>query len=91
MSASSHCPHSDVHIQVNCAHSGDSNTKYLEISARCKICDIAMEFPCRDVGLSPDFPAVSLDFAEIRVPMRAFGEEKSGSQFGYRIRIGSDA
>lgn len=89
MSASARCPHVDVHIHVNCAHVGDSNTKYLEITARCKTCDVPMVFPCGNAGSSPMFPAVNVDGSEIRVPMRAEGEEPEGSQLGYSIeRIG---
>ena len=86
MSASGQCPHPDVHIDLNHARCGDSNTHHLEIKILCKVCRASMAFPCRDMGLSPNHPATSPDGLEIRLPFRGEGEEPTGSQLGFTIK-----
>lgn len=81
------CPHSDVHIHINHATSGDTNVAYLELSAKCNLCAKDMEFRCSAYGSSPNEPMVSVDQLEIRLPMIGQGEEVTGKPAGYRISV----
>lgn len=86
MNATSQCHHPDVHIHVNHHRSGDSNTQYLEITARCTVCDVAMAFQGCPFGLSPWQPTMAPDGSEIRIPMRGAGEKPEGSQIEALIK-----
>lgn len=85
--ASTRCPHSDLHFHLNNAGFGNTNVHYLEITARCKICDKRMVFRGVPVGMTPDHPAASLDGTEIRLPFLAEGEEYDGKAMGYQLTV----
>lgn len=85
MSASTQCPHSDLHLNINNAGFGDTNLHYLEITARCKICGKRAAFR-GPMGMMPDQPAVAPDGSEIRVPFIFEGEQLTGKPMGFSIR-----
>lgn len=84
--ASTSCPHSDLHIEINNAGFGDSNIHYLEIKARCKICDKPLAFRGAPLGLSPMQPTMAFDGSEIRIPFLVEGEEYDGKALGFTGR-----
>lgn len=84
MSASTQCPHNDLHFELNNQCFGDTNLHYLEISARCKICDKQMLFRGPG-GLSPAHPTVSLFGDQVNLPFLGEGEEVTGKPTGYSI------
>lgn len=83
--ASSVCPHSDLHIHVDHVHLADSNTAYLDITAKCNICGAPMAFQGCPLGVSPKQPTMALDGSVIHIPMRAAGEEPTGRQDGFAL------
>lgn len=87
MSASSQCPHSDVHIHVNHHRFGDTNLQYLEITAKCRICETDMVFRGAPLGSSPDHPAMSPDGREMRLPMLGDDEDLIGKPAGFSIEV----
>lgn len=89
MAASSQCPHSDLHIEVNNASFGDTNLHYLEIRATCRICSKRIAFRGAPNGMSPEFPTMAPDGSEVRLPFLADGEELIGRPIGFTIRRGA--
>lgn len=85
MSASTQCPHSDLHIDVNNAGFGNTNLHYLEIKAHCTICGKPAVFR-GPVGMQPDHPAMSLAGDEVRLPFVIEGETYDGKAHGYSVR-----
>lgn len=83
---SAQCPHSDLHFNLNNAAFGNTNLHYLEISAKCTICNIEMVFR-GPTGMSPEFPACSLDGKEIRLPFLGDGETLIGKPIGFSVRV----
>jgi len=84
--ASLHCPHSDLHFHLNNVGASDTNLHYLEITAKCSICDIDMVFRGGLMGISPNHPTCSVDGKEMRIPFLGEGEELTGSPIGYSIK-----
>lgn len=87
MTASTQCPHSELHFSLNNAAFGNTNLHYLEIKAVCKICDKPMVFRGVPVGMSPDGPAASLDGTELRLPFMSEGDELTGKPIGFSVRV----
>jgi hypothetical protein len=85
MSASSQCPHSDIHYHLNHHRSGDTNLMYLEITAKCSICNGDMAFRGAPMGSSPNHPAMSPDGKEMRLPFLCEGEDLTGKPIGFTI------
>jgi len=83
MSATVQCPHSDLHIAVNHVAFGDTNVHYLEIRARCKVCDRPVVFRGVPLGLSPHHPTGELGGYEVRLPFLVEGEEPTGKLLGF--------
>jgi len=80
------CPHNDVHYQLNLASFGDTNIRYLEITAACKICSRPMRFQGVPIGVSPAIPTMAADGSEVRLPVM-FGEEVyDGRAIGFTAR-----
>ena len=86
---SSQCPHSDLHFNLNNAAFGNTNLHYLEITAKCTICNTDMVFR-GPTGMSADLPACSLDGKEIRLPFLAENEDLTGNPIGYSVRTDHD-
>lgn len=87
MSATTQCPHSDLHFHLNNACIGDTNIHYLEITARCNICQADMEFRGMPWGSSPHQPTMSPDGKEARIPFTGAGEEVTGKPIAAIIRM----
>lgn len=87
MTASTQCPHSDLHFDLNHVHLADSNVHYLEVKARCNICEKQMVFRGLPLGLSPAQPTGSLGGDEVRLPFIGQDEEPTGSQIGFVGRM----
>jgi hypothetical protein len=83
MSGSSQCPHSDLHFDIKHIHLQDSNVAYVEMKARCTICQKPMVFRGLPLGLSPNQPTGELDGHEVRLPIIGEGEEPTGNQIGF--------
>jgi hypothetical protein len=83
MSASTQCPHSDLHIDIHNQGFVDSNLHYLEIKMRCKTCDKPMVFRGCPLGLTPQHPTMALDGTEIRLPFLGEDEEPAGNLVGF--------
>lgn len=83
--ASTQCPHSDLHFHLNNAGFGNTNLHYLEITARCKICDQPARFR-GPVGMSPNQAMTSLSGDEIRIPFLVGDEELTGKPMSYGVR-----
>lgn len=83
MSASQQCHHPDLHFDSNHVSMGDSNVHYLEIKARCRVCDVPMVFRGLPLGLSPHQPTMQIDGQEVRLPMLGKGEEPEGTLIGF--------
>jgi hypothetical protein len=80
------CPHARLDVKLNIAHFGDTNIKYLEITATCEVCDRPMTFRgVPDMGQSPDKPMVNIDATEIRLPIIAEGEAVVGKPAGFTM------
>lgn len=86
MSASTICPHSDVHFHLNTAIFGNTNIRYLEITGHCKICDAPLRFR-GPVGVSPDHPTVSVFGNEASLPFLFGEEEYDGRATGLRVTV----
>lgn len=84
---SSQCPHSDLHFHLNNASFGNTNIHYLEITAKCKICDADMVFRGLPGGMSPDRPTSSIDGKELILPFLGEGEELTGKPAGYSMTV----
>lgn len=69
MSASSKCPHPDIHYHINTVCFEDSNVKSVEIKAKCNVCQMTMVFLGCPLGVSFKQPTASLGGDEIRLPM----------------------
>lgn len=83
MSATTKCPHTDVHFNIHHQGFTDSNVNYLEITAICNICQIPMVFRGNmPLGVTPAHPTVSLDGREIRLPFLGEGEKPEGKIIG---------
>jgi hypothetical protein len=87
MSASAQCPHPDLHFHLNNQGFGDTNLHYLEITARCKVCDTPMVFVGIPVGMMPDRPMSSVDGTEIRLPFLGQGETLVGKPIGFSVSV----
>lgn len=83
MSGSAQCPHTDLHFDLNNVHFADASIHYLEIKARCKICDKPMVFRGLPLGLSPHHPTGELGGYEVRLPFVGEGEEPTGNLMGF--------
>lgn len=59
------------------------NIHYLEVKARCKICDRQMVFRGLPLGLSPQHPTGDLGGYEVRLPFLADGDEPKGNLIGF--------
>ena len=88
MTGTKQCHHPELHIDLNHVCLVDSNTHYLEIKARCKVCGVRMQFQGAPLGLSPSQPTMALDGLEITIPMRGEGEEPAGMQISIIGRAG---
>lgn len=86
MSASTQCPHSDVHFHLNQAVSGDTPLRTLEISGHCKICNAPMHFRSDVVGSLPTRPTASPDGTEARLPFVFGDEHATGKEVGFVVR-----
>ncbi len=75
MSASSKCPHSDLHYALNTVSFDDANVKSLEIKATCNVCGATMRFLGCPIGVSFKQPTASAFGDEIRIPLVAMEEE----------------
>lgn len=69
MSASTKCPHTDLHFDLNTVSFGDSNIKSVEIKAKCNVCQMPMVFFGLPLGMSLTQPTASLGGHEVRLPM----------------------
>lgn len=83
MSASSQCPHSDLHINVHHQAFGDCSIHYLEIRAHCKICDRPVVFRGCPLGMTPAHPTMALDGSEVRLPFLVGDDELTGKGIGF--------
>lgn len=83
MSASNQCHHPDLHFDLNHVNLADSSVHYLEIKARCKVCERPMVFRGLPLGLSPNQPTGELGGYEARLPMIGEDEEPSGNLIGF--------
>lgn len=67
-------------VNVNRLHAreqDDSPVSFAaDITVRCADCGEPFGFRCRDMGVAPDRPAVSVDTLELRVPLRPPSELK---------------
>lgn len=87
MNASTQCPHSDLHFEIRNVGFSDTNLHYLEIKARCKICELPMVFRGLPLGLTPAHPTGELGGQEARLPFLADGEEMTGKVAGFVGRV----
>ncbi len=87
MNASTQCPHSDLHFDLNHVGLADTNVHYLEIKARCKICEKPMVFRGLPLGLTPYHPTGEVGGFEARLPFLAEGEELSGNIVGFTGKL----
>jgi hypothetical protein len=90
VTASSKCHHPDLHFHLNHVCMADTNVHYLEVTAKCNVCDAPMLFRGCPLGLTPAHPTASLGGDEIRLPMIAEGEEPTGKHNRFR-RLRSDS
>jgi hypothetical protein len=86
MSASTQCPHSDVHFELNLASFGDTNIRYLEVKGRCKVCDEIARFR-GPMGVSPDQATVSLFGDEASLPLMFGAEEYDGQATSLQVSV----
>ncbi|MFW2344003.1 MAG: hypothetical protein ACN4EU_01775 [Brevundimonas mediterranea] len=86
MSGSAQCPHVDVHYHLNLASFGNTNVRYLEIKGQCLTCDAPIRFRA-PLGLSSDHPTVSLDGAEVSLPLMFGDETYDGKASGYTLTV----
>lgn len=86
MSASSRCPHSDVHFNLNHVCLGDTNVHYVELKGECKICGKGIRFRGAPFGLTPTHPTMAVDGSEIVIPFLGDGEEPEGTLIGFTGR-----
>ncbi|ACB80898.1 hypothetical protein Mpop_2743 [Methylorubrum populi BJ001] len=77
MSASTKCPHSDLHFHLNIANLVDANVKAVDLTCSCKICGTPMRFLGMPHGVSMAQPTMSVDGLEARFPLVARNEEPS--------------
>jgi len=87
MSGSAQCPRSDLHFDIHHAGFSDCSIHYLEIKARCKICDKRMVFQGLPLGMTPHHPTGALDGGEARLPFLGEGEELTGKVIGFTGRV----
>jgi len=87
MSASTQCPHSDLEINIHNVGMTDSNIRYMEVKALCKLCLKPIAFRGAPLGVSPMHPTMALDGQEIRLPFLAEGEEYDGKSIGFTGRV----
>lgn len=87
MTGSTQCPHSDLHIELKNVGMDDSNIHYLEIKARCKICEKDMVFRGLTLGLTPNHPTSELGGYEARLPFLGEGEELTGNTIGFTGKL----
>lgn len=83
MSASTQCPHSDLHFEIHHQGFDDSSIHYLEIKASCKTCGKRMIFRGAPFGLTPAHPTMAIDGSEMRLPFLGEGEELTGKVIGF--------
>lgn len=83
MSASTQCPHSDPHFNLELAAFGDTNIRYLEITGHCNVCGAALRFLGLPLGLTPSRPTGALDGSEARLPVMFGEEEYDGKAVGF--------
>lgn len=90
MSASSRCPHPPESVQFHLNHCsfGDTNLRYVEITARCLVCEAPVRFRGAPLGSSPDHPAMAPDGSEMRLPYLLGDEELTGKPIGFGIKGG---
>lgn len=81
------CPHARLDVKLNIAHFGDTNVKYLEITATCEVCGTPMIFRgIPDMGQGPDKPMVNIDATEARFPIIGQGEDLVGKPAGFTMK-----
>lgn len=83
MSASTKCPHNDIHYQLNLQSFGDTNVRYLEIKGACKICDAPITFRGMQFGVNPNAPTMAIDGSEASLPLMFGDEEYDGKAMGF--------
>lgn len=83
MSASTQCPHNDVHYNLNLQSFGNTNIRYLEIHGHCKICNEPICFRGMPLGVNPGAPTMSVDGGEVRLPLMFGQEEYDGKAMGF--------
>lgn len=66
-----------MHFHLNVQHFGDTNIKYLEVTAHCKVCGAKAAFR-GPPGLNPSHPTVAIDGTEAVFPFVFEGEEYDG-------------
>lgn len=75
------CPHSDLDISFKNQAFEESNLHYLEISAKCSICEKPIVFRGLPLGATPAHPTGSWGGEEARLPFLAEGEELTGKTY----------
>ena len=75
MSATSKCPHSDMHFNLTITHMVDSNVKALSLDVTCRTCGAPMRFLGFPMGISLAQPTTSVDGKEARIPIVPADEE----------------
>ncbi|MBG1233004.1 hypothetical protein [Aestuariivirga litoralis] len=86
MNASSKCPHTDTHYNLNLASFGDTNIRYLEITGQCKICKLPLRFRGLPMGMGPAAASMAPDGSEARLPVMFGDEEYDGKAISFDIR-----
>lgn len=76
------CPHPEVHFNLNSSRFGNTNIRYLEITAACKICDAPMRFRGLPFGMTPHHPTMAADGLEVILPHMFGDEEYDGKAIG---------
>lgn len=89
MSASTQCPHSQVHCAVGVAHIEGSALRYAEVTGKCMICGAEARFRGLPLGMAPNAATMAPDGSEARLPMTFGDEEPNGNEIGFRISVKS--
>jgi len=89
MSASSKCPHMDLHCDFHLTSMRDSNVHSLQLTARCNLCGKRLKLSRGlAMGASSRGPSIAADtdFLGILIPVIAEGEEPD-KEWGFFLSV----